>query len=134
MNIELHEDLYFREKYLNKIRGFYHETEIIKVITGVRRCGKSSLMQMVMKELLDSGIKEDNIVNIGIEKNPKYKELLLAEYRYIKSIQEKIRKNAKTIYNIKIKDSSSGLSKRCNDFLLLEKLYLDYNNTEDIPL
>ena len=36
--------LYNREKYLSKIRGFYHDTELIKVITGVRRCGKSSLM------------------------------------------------------------------------------------------
>lgn len=34
------EKLYPREKYLSKIRGFYHECEIIKVITGVRRCGK----------------------------------------------------------------------------------------------
>ena len=36
--------LYPRENYLKKIRGFYHETDLIKVITGVRRCGKSSLM------------------------------------------------------------------------------------------
>lgn len=78
MNIELHEDLYFREKYLNKIRGFYHETEIIKVITGVRRCGKSSLMQMVMKELLDSGIKEDNIFYFNLDKRP-YFELTTAK-------------------------------------------------------
>ena len=70
MNIEIQEDLYFREKYLRKIRGFYHETEIIKVITGVRRCGKSSLMQMVMKELLDSGIKDDNIFYFNLDKRP----------------------------------------------------------------
>ena len=35
------DELYTREKYLTKIRGFYHSCEIIKVLTGVRRCGKS---------------------------------------------------------------------------------------------
>jgi len=34
--------LYRRENYLRKIRGFYHDAEIIKVITGVRRFGKNS--------------------------------------------------------------------------------------------
>ncbi len=33
--------IYKRETYLKKIRGFYRDTELIKVITGVRRCGKS---------------------------------------------------------------------------------------------
>ena len=32
--------LFKREKYLSRIRGFYHATDIIKVITGLRRCGK----------------------------------------------------------------------------------------------
>lgn len=36
-------ELFKRENYLQKIRGFYHAADIIKVITGVRRCGKSSL-------------------------------------------------------------------------------------------
>ncbi|MEE3392827.1 MAG: hypothetical protein VZR23_03965 [Lachnospiraceae bacterium] len=45
------QDLYKRENYLKKIRGFYSETEVIKVITGVRRCGKSSIMRMIAEEL-----------------------------------------------------------------------------------
>ena len=72
MKIELQNDLYFRQKYLRKIRPFYHETEIIKVITGVRRCGKSSLMHMIMKELLDSGVSEDNILYFHLDKRPYY--------------------------------------------------------------
>ena len=45
---EVHTMEFFRrEQYLSKIRGFYHDTDIIKVITGVRRCGKSSLMEMI---------------------------------------------------------------------------------------
>ena len=72
MEIEIMNDLYFREKYLNKIRDFYHETEIIKVITGVRRCGKSSFMHMIMKELLDSGVNKDNILYFHLDKRPYY--------------------------------------------------------------
>ena len=60
-------------------------------------------------------------VDINAQRNPKYKALLLAEYRFIKSIQEKIRKNAKTLYQLKLKEGdNTPLSKRCNDFLLLE--------------
>ena len=67
-----------------------------------------------------------NYVDISKERNPKYKSLLLAEYRYIKSIQEKIRKNAATLYQLKAKGPSSPLTKRCNDFLALETLCKDY--------
>lgn len=72
MKIEEPNDLYFREKYLKKIRNFYHETELIKVITGVRRCGKSSLMHMIMTELLEKGVSEDNILYFHLDKRPYY--------------------------------------------------------------
>lgn len=62
--------IYFREKYLRKIRGFYHDTEMIKVITGVRRCGKSTLLKMIVEELLQVGIKEENIIFINLDKRP----------------------------------------------------------------
>ena len=66
-------------------------------------------------------------VDINAQRNPKYKSLLLAEYRAIKAIQEKIRKNAKTLYDLKQKEgNSTSLAKRCNDFLLLEKACLHY--------
>ncbi len=54
-------DWYPRENYLKKIRDFYHATDIIKVITGVRRCGKSCLMETIAGELKSSGIPEENI-------------------------------------------------------------------------
>ncbi len=60
-------------------------------------------------------------VDISAVKNEKYKELLRAEYRYIKSIQERIRKNALTLYKLWLKDGNkTSLGKRCNDFTLLE--------------
>ena len=57
--------LYPRENYLKRIRGFYHDTELIKVITGVRRCGKSSLMKIIAEELIESGVPKENIFNPG---------------------------------------------------------------------
>ena len=66
-------------------------------------------------------------VDINTQPDPKYKALLLAEYRAIKAMQEKIRKNAKTLYQLKLKDGeSTPLAKRCNDFQLLEKAYIEY--------
>lgn len=65
-------------------------------------------------------------VDISAEQNQKYKALLQAEYRYIKSIQDKIRKNAKTLYNLKMQGASTPLAKRCNDFKGLEGLCRAY--------
>ncbi len=60
--------LYHREIYLKKIRGFYHETDLIKVITGIRRCGKSCLMQMIAEEIKALGVKDENIIYINLDK------------------------------------------------------------------
>lgn len=61
-------NLYARENYLKKIRGFYHADDIIKVITGIRRCGKSSLMQTIADELVASGIPESRIIYIDLDR------------------------------------------------------------------
>ena len=60
-------NLYKREEYLKRIRGFYHDTDIIKVITGVRRCGKSSIMMMIMDEILKGGVSEENCIYIDLD-------------------------------------------------------------------
>lgn len=66
-------------------------------------------------------------VDISKERNQKYKSLLLAEYRAIKAMQEKIRKNAQLVYKHKVENgSSTALAKRCNDFLLLESACTQY--------
>ena len=54
--------LFPRENYLKKIRGFYHDDGTIKVITGVRRCGKSCLMQCIAEELRTEGVDDERIV------------------------------------------------------------------------
>ena len=60
--------LYRRENYLKKIRGFYHADDLIKVITGVRRSGKSSLMRTIAEEIKEGGIPEENIIFLDLEK------------------------------------------------------------------
>ena len=55
-----------REKYLNKIISA-KDTEFIKVITGVRRSGKSTLMLMFKEYLLNNGINEENIIHVNFE-------------------------------------------------------------------
>lgn len=72
------EKLYKRELYLNKIRGFYNDAETIKVITGIRRCGKSSLLETIVEELKEKGIEEKNIIEINLDKRP-YKNVKTPE-------------------------------------------------------
>ena len=60
--------LYRREAYLEKIRPFVDDTGIIKVVTGIRRCGKSCLMRTVADELVERGVLAENIVFIDLEK------------------------------------------------------------------
>ena len=67
-----------RECYLQKIRGFYQASDIIKVITGVRRCGKSYLMQTIASELEESGIPDENIIFLDLDKRG-YKNIKKAE-------------------------------------------------------
>lgn len=61
------EKLYIRHEYLNKIRGFYQDT-MIKVITGIRRCGKSYLLKTIIRELKERGVAEKDIIYIELDK------------------------------------------------------------------
>ena len=55
-----------REKYLSKIRPFY-DVDLIKVITGMRRCGKSVILTQIIDELKKNGIKDKQIIYINFE-------------------------------------------------------------------
>lgn len=78
-----------RERYLKKIIAA-KDTEFIKVVTGVRRSGKSTLLLMLKDFLINDGVKEDNIIHINFESAmyddiDDYKDL----YKYVK---ERIKK------------------------------------------
>lgn len=55
-----------RETYLKKIRETY-DMDIIKIITGIRRCGKSVLLKQIIDELLQKNIAKDHIIYINFE-------------------------------------------------------------------
>lgn len=81
-----------RELYLKRIRPFYH-SEMIKVITGIRRCGKSTIIKQIIQELLASGVSSDRIVNINFE-DFQYRRLWDADLLY-KYVEKKIHKDNK---------------------------------------
>ena len=63
--IESHE-LKNRDRYSKKLIGF-QDTESVKVITGIRRCGKSSLLKLMIQYLRETGIQQDQIVEMNFE-------------------------------------------------------------------
>lgn len=62
----LHTNLRNRTIYLEQLKAF-RDTEMIKVITGIRRCGKSSLMKLMANELRTSGVAENQIIEMNFE-------------------------------------------------------------------
>ena len=67
-----------RDLYLNRIIPLI-DNELIKVITGIRRCGKSYMLGLIKKELINRGIGEDNIILINFES---------AKYRNVSNARE----------------------------------------------
>lgn len=73
-----------RETYLEKIRPFY-DSEFIKVLLGIRRCGKSVLLKQIMSEIKENGVDEEHIIYLNFE-DFQFSELCTAQrlYDYIK--------------------------------------------------
>ena len=82
-----------RDTYLSILKDF-KDKQIIKVITGIRRCGKSSLLELFQQYLKGNGVSEEQIVSINFE-NADYEELQDRKklYEYLK---KKLVKNKKT--------------------------------------
>ena len=72
-----------REEYLNKLIN-WKDKDLIKVTTGIRRCGKSSLYEIYIEYLKENGIDDNHIISINLESPDyefaNYKEL----YNFIK--------------------------------------------------
>lgn len=80
--IESHE-LKNRDRYLKKLIGF-QDTEPVKVITGIRRCGKSSLLKLMIRHLLETGIRQEQIVEMNFESHDFRSMTSDAVYHYVK--------------------------------------------------
>ncbi|MDD5804625.1 MAG: ATP-binding protein [Clostridia bacterium] len=55
-----------REMYMKRIRPFI-ETDLIKVMTGIRRCGKSVMLELIKEELIESGVNPAQFISINFE-------------------------------------------------------------------
>ncbi len=75
INAEKGDIMVIREKYLSKIRPFY-DKDLIKVITGIRRCGKSTILSQIIDELKKNRVQKEQILYINFE---------FEDYYYIKN-------------------------------------------------
>ena len=73
-----------RDLYLNKLIAF-QDTEPVKVVTGIRRCGKSSLLKLMAQHLLNSGISPEQIIEMNFESYD-FKDMTSDDiYEYVKA-------------------------------------------------
>lgn len=82
-----------RQRYLQKLIDF-KDTNLIKVITGIRRCGKSTLFELYQEYLLEQGVEEKQIISINFE-DLDYEDILdyKALYQYVKELLIPDKKN-----------------------------------------
>lgn len=79
-----YQNLKKRDIYLNKLIAF-KDTEPIKVVTGIRRSGKSSLLKLMVQHLLENGIERNQIIEMNFE-SFEFKKMNASElYNYIKN-------------------------------------------------
>ena len=79
-----------RELYMSRIRPFIG-TELIKVMTGIRRCGKSVMLELIQQELTESGVSPTQFIAINFE-DMSYSHLQTAQ-----ALHDEITKRAKEI-------------------------------------
>ena len=110
----------YRKEYIDKLNT-YKDKRIIKVLTGIRRSGKSTILNEFKNELIKSGVAEENIISINFEDNDN-KELLDSQKLH-DFIIEKTNKNCKNYVFLDEIQNVIGFQK-CVDSLFLRE-YLD---------
>lgn len=79
-----------REMYMKRIRPFIG-TELIKVMTGIRRCGKSVMLDLIKEELIESGINSAQFISVNFE------DMNFAHLQNAQALHEEITKRAEAI-------------------------------------
>ncbi len=114
------EKIIYRKEYMDKL-NLYKDKQIIKVITGIRRSGKSTILYEFKKELIDSGVLEKNIISINFEDNDN-RELLDFQKLHDYIIEKANKKFMNYIFLDEIQNVKEF--QKCIDSLLLRD-YLD---------
>ncbi len=83
-----------RELYLSRIRGFYN-SDLIKILVGIRRCGKSVILNQIMEEIKETGVDENHIIYINFE-YIEYEEL--QDYKKLNKYVKQQIKDSKMYY------------------------------------
>ena len=84
-----------RPEYLAKLLAWKDKTNFAKVISGVRRCGKSTLFKLFQEKLADEGVSESQIININFEM-AKFEQLL--DWKKLNDYVESLTKDDKIYY------------------------------------
>ena len=119
-----------RDSYLNKIKPLI-DKNIIKVLTGIRRCGKSVMLKLIMEELENKGILKSNIIYLNFDSS-KFQNIKTNEElnNYITKILEN-KKNKVYLFFDEIQNVD-GWERSINGFMLDFKcdIYITGSNSK----
>lgn len=155
---EVFSKVYPREKYLSKIRPFFC-SDIIKVITGIRRCGKSFILKGIINELMANGVEKSDIIYIPLDKrgfkniktpeqledkieemldNEELKYLFIDEIQNVKGFESVVQAYAEEGFSVFLTGSNSYMlsdeitTKLTGRYLAFETFPLDFSEYLDM--
>lgn len=104
-----------RPVYIEQLKNFINKPQI-KIITGIRRSGKSTVLRLLKQELLNIGVKEEQVISVNFESFA-YAEFTTAQklYEYVK---EKIKQDQKSYLLLDEIQEVDGWEKAVNSFLV----------------
>ena len=114
-----------REQYLSKIRRYY-DSNLIKVLTGIRRCGKSVILEQIKEEVISNGLANvDHVISMNFE------DLKFEKYTTADKLNKAILKNIKdedfSDYKIVVDDYNEIINP-------LEPVYFNPNKSQNVGI